>query len=240
MQTIDNDSDIEVLLDRYYVKEGAISRKELASEFEHLLNQYGPLVKSYPNCHALSHNGNNDRVIRHHLGDRLPSCSLGYASYDWLDGFNKVHRSLFDHCMYFAYGILTVPYYDIGDILEEITYAIEDISYEKLDYPLWADGAIPYIISMDGAPYNEPAIWGDDFRRISTSDALSCELKTCALEVDGASVTEPWENIKNIVYGLPCSGQLNPWFTKDTLRELKKFHKILESNEVYGPLKGVI
>jgi hypothetical protein len=192
-------------------------REQSRNDFADLINQYGPVVTSYPSWHPLVACGNEGRSPW-----TTPNENRGYLG--------------LDHTVLLRDAFITCPYGGVDKILksvEEMNARDPHLSLEaeELDMTLYHPMAKPVLIKYDWGRILNP----DGTIPKSLVVPLLLEFEIPAWRT--AQVAETWETMRTYILGQP-SGQLSSLFVnKETGTLLKKIWNNLIYSGMYGPIK---
>lgn len=192
-------------------------REQSRSDFEDLLDQYGPVVASYPSWHPLVACGNERRQPW-----TIPNENRGY-------------RGL-DHTILLRDAFITCPYDNEKTVLKSVDEMRRKdsnflIEAEELEMTLYHPKAKPILVKCH---WDKP-LYPDGTINKAEVVPLLLEFELPAWRT--SEVAETWETMRSYILGQPC-GQLSSLFiNKETGTLLKKLWNDLIYSGMYGPIK---
>lgn len=192
------------------------AERERSSEaLEDLIDELGPVVRSYPTWHPL---------VSHQIG-RYPVTTPGPDC-----GYKGL-----DHTRHFVHGFITCPYGDGQAVLDSVAALpnnpVADITAKRLDVKLYNPNATPILVRCN---WYKPL--GQD-GMIPLSIAMPLLLEQELPEWRRAEVAETWESMRSYFLGTPHGSRSSLFVSQETGQAMKKIWNALIYTGMYGPIK---
>lgn len=190
-----------------------------------LVEEYGPVVDSYPSWHPLVNTGLSSSSWLH----TTPSRENGYG------------EDILDHTRYLANAFITCPYGDPENVKAKVQTLIDaimranknfdaTIDYKILDAKLYNDGVTPVLIYCEW--HRQINSNGTIPLKVAMPLILEQELKNWRT----AEVAENWEDMKPYFLGRPHGSQSSLFIEQSAGKEIKKIWNALINTGLYGPI----
>lgn len=197
-----------------------------------IIEEYGPVVESYPTWHPLVTNQHKDHPVSFgEWGATYPKEQCGYEK--------------LDHSIFFLNAFITCPYHDsnadaVISSVENLPYnSIAVIKAERLDVKFYYDGAIPILVSChwDSRMKNLKNILENRDRTIPASIAIPLMLQKELFEWEDAKFAETWETMRPFFMGRPHGKRSSLFVSQETGQAMKNIWEQLIKTGMYGPIK---
>lgn len=180
-----------------------------------VMDEYGPVVESYPSWHPL---------VTHH-DDRHPATTPG----------DRCGYKGLDHTRYFVNAFITCPYNDGQKILDSVeslpSSPVATISAERLDVKLYRPNATPILVSCS---WEKPISLNG---MIPASIAIALMLQKEVPCWEWASCGETWETMRSYFLGSPHGSRSSLFVNQETGLTMKKVWNLLINTGMFGPIK---
>ena len=190
----------------------ADERMRSEDALDSIVEQYGPVVESYPTWHPLVPQ----------LDDRMP-----VTQPDERCGYRGL-----DHTRYFANAFVTCPYGDGQDVLDSVDKlqdcGVATIEAEHLDVKLYRTNTPPILVYCD---WHKPI---DANGIIPASIAIPLLLQKEVSCWEWASYPERWETMRYYFLGSPHGARSSHFVDQDTAVKMKKIWNLLISTGMFG------
>lgn len=184
--------------------------------FLDLIEEYGPVVSSYPTWHPLVPQDNPG------LPATCPSTCEAYKG--------------LDHTVLLVNAFITCPYGDGSEVLESVAKLQPkfhaSVTAERLDVHFYNERTSAILVKCEwGRPSPEK-------HRIPKSYAVPLMLQEEIRGWMGAEVAERWESLAPYILGEPCGDDRSLFVTSDTGKALKEAYLTLADSGMFGPYKS--
>jgi hypothetical protein len=188
------------------------SRKKLRA----LMKDLGPAVSDYPSWHPL--------VAKHDI--RYPVTKPGFdCGYEGLD-----------HTRCFVNGFITAPYANGDEVIASVKklpkYTEAFIRAEKLEFPLYIDGATAIVVFAD---WTKPLLKDGTIPLSLAIPLLLARELPC---VSYAKFAESWEVMRPYFLGRPNGGRSSLFINQENGQKMKNVWNALIETGMFGPRRS--
>lgn len=197
------------------------ARARSRSAFCAIVDQYGPVVASYPTWHPLLIAEKDPRSP-----STRPGTSSGYVG--------------LDHTVFLRNAVVTCPYVDNTRVFESVEKIAEDerlvgiakITAEAIDAQLYAPDARPVLIACHWT--RKTRLGGSD-GLIPSELAIPLFLEREMPAWRTAQVAEAWKDMAPYLFGRPYGSRSSLLVSQETGQLLKDLYLKLVQSGMYGP-----
>lgn len=201
----------------------AENREASRNGLDRLIDEFGPVVESYPMWHPLILTEDS------HLANypiTTPGTSSGYKG--------------LDHTFYLRDAFVTCPYSKGKETLESVAKrklpaAVEhlvSITAEPLDFPLYTPMATPVLVKLEWSSRLRPLPEGIP-THIAVPLFLEAMLPRWRRE---DSAAETWQTMRGYFLGAPCGSRSSLFVSQETGQALKNVWNTLIQTGMFGPI----
>lgn len=186
---------------------------------EELINDYGPVVQSYPFWHPLMTANGDKRDIRKYPATK-PDADSGYEG--------------LDHTILFRNAFVTCPYGGAENVINSVKklkgHQDATITAERIDVPLYFHGTTPVVVKCEW--HVEQEVDGTVPKRAAVGLMLEQEVPCWRW----AQVAETWESMRPYILGSPRGSKSSLFVSQETGNALKVAYLSLINGGLFGPI----
>ncbi|MCW0219116.1 MAG: hypothetical protein OJI67_12400 [Prosthecobacter sp.] len=183
-----------------------------------LIDEYGPVVQSYPRWHPLVSSSPNPSKRIWTLN--IPEVQTGFKG--------------LDHTIYLRNGFITCPYSNGQTVLDSVDKLKcspgVSINAERINVPLYMPEATPILVKCE---WDHPM---ESDGTIPKSLAVPLMLETEASCWRDYEVAETWETMRPYILGGPRGSRSSLFVNQETGQVLKNLWNTLISTGMFGPI----
>ncbi|MGR5112661.1 hypothetical protein [Vibrio jasicida] len=197
-------------------KEGTLEElTEAREKVLEIIEQYGPVVDTYPSWHPLVFNSG----ARH--PSLLPDSRCGY-------------RGL-DHTIYLAHGFITCPYVDSDEVIAAVKnrphHPFATVMAERLDISLYNSSTETVLVKCE---WDRPLNVDNTIPKpLAVGLMLEFELPCWHWSEYG----ETWETMRPYIMGAPHGARSSLFVDQETGQAMKSIWNAIINTGIYGPIR---
>lgn len=199
------------------------SKKEARCKVIELIDEYGPIIDSYPTWHPIVFRNAQLRLDHRNINNKAPSTP------------QEVYKGL-DHTVLLAHAFITCPYKGADIIINSVEefgkYNTKiQLVAERLDISLYNIHTQTILVYCD---------WGHSLpldRMIPKNIAIPLMLEQEIPCWRKSSCGETWETMRGEFLGEPHGSKSSLFVSQETGQAMKNIWNLLINTGMYGPIK---
>ncbi|RYD25197.1 MAG: hypothetical protein EOP86_27640 [Verrucomicrobiaceae bacterium] len=215
------ESGLNQALQQFIYRNLSAERERSEAPLRDLIDQFGPVVHSYPHWHPLVTSG-PDGPTDH--PETIPGRSTGFEG--------------LDHTLLLRNAFITCPYGGEDTVHKSVARLagnpLARITSENLDFPLYAPNASPVLVRCEWSRPMET----DGTIPLAVAAPLLLEREMPAWRT--AQCSESWEAMRGSILGEPGGKRSSLFVNQETGQALKNLWQTLMDTGMFGPPRAML